>query len=228
MAKYGLVQISPGEQGPAPYPCTFSDCQTLPPDISPRFAHSLPSRHGYALIPASVFECVNHLEIFFGGPGGQFPYLHYDYLRMHAWIVQIHGDKEFTLYDPGQESLLYVDPDKPWLSRVEHSENPDLERFPLFRQARCRKVVAHAGEALFLPCGTWHTARCLNVGITIAFDQLGADNWKDFVGEVCAAERRAKRNFRASLLGIYLSALGPLLGLVEFLGASNLGDWGMF
>ena len=222
------LQQASVEQLPAPYPCTFSDCKTLLPDISPRFACSLPSRHASALIPASVFEWVNHLELFFGGPGWQFPYLHYDYLRMHAWIAQIHGDKEFTLYDAGQEALLYVDPDKPWLSQVEHSEAPDLERYPLFRQARYRKVVVHAGEALFLPCGTWHTARCLNVGITVAFDQLGADNWSDFVGEVRAAERRAARPVRASLLGAYLTLLGPLLGLAESMGLSGIGDWGIF
>lgn len=222
------LQQASSEAHPAPYPCTFSDCKTLLPDISPRFACSLPSRHASALIPASVFEWVNHLELFFGGPGGQFPYLHYDYLRMHAWIAQIHGDKEFTLYDAGQEALLYVDPDKPWLSRVEHSEAPDLDRYPLFRNARYRKVVVHAGEALFLPCGTWHTARCLNVGITVAFDQLGADNWTDFVAEARAAERRAARPVRAALLGAYLTLLGPLLGLAEAVGLAGIGDWGIF
>lgn len=220
-------QEASDEQHPGPYPCTFSDCASLLPDISPRFAHSLPSRHAHPLIPRSVFEWVNHLEIFFGGPGGQFPYLHYDYLRMHAWIAQMYGDKEFTLYEPGQEPLLYIDPLKPWLSRVEHSENPDDDRFPLFRQARCRKVVLHAGEALFLPCGTWHTARCLNVGITVAFDQLGSDNWADFVGEVYAAERRAQRNAKALVLAAYLRVLGSWLDLTERIGASRRGDWGV-
>lgn len=223
-------QEASDEQHPGPYPCTFSDCESLLPDISPRFDESLPSRHAYPLIPAALFEWVNHLEIFFGGPGGQFPYLHYDYLRMHAWIAQMYGDKEFTLYERGQEPLLYVDPLKPWLSRVEHSENPDDDRFPLFRQARYRKVVVRAGEALFLPCGTWHTARCLNVGITIAFDQLGSDNWAEFVGEVCAAERRAQRNGRAVVLAVYLRMLGPWLDFTERWGAmrsgvSRRGDW---
>jgi histone arginine demethylase JMJD6 len=212
---------------PGPYPCTFSDCRALLPDISPRFACSLPNRHTHALVPRRVFEWVNHLEIFFGGPGGQFPYLHYDYLRLHAWIAQLYGDKEFTLYERGQEHLLYIDPAKPWLSGVEHSEDPDYERYPLFRQARSYKVVVHAGEALFLPCGTWHTARCLNMGITIGFDQLGPDNWHEFVGEVMAAERRAGRRFKASLLGAYLRLLGPVLGLAERFGANQRADWGL-
>ncbi|MEO7199128.1 MAG: cupin-like domain-containing protein [Dokdonella sp.] len=220
------LQKTSTAQQPAPYPCTFSDCRALLPDISPRFDCSLPSRHTNPLIPRSVFEWVNHLEIFFGGPGGQFPYLHYDYLRMHAWIAQVHGDKEFTLYERGQESLLYVDPRKPWLSCVEHSEDPDDEKFPLFRQARSYKVELHAGEALFLPCGTWHTARCLNVGITVAFDQLGSDNWVEFSREVYAAERRAQRPFRAAILLAYLRVLGPLLDLAERFGVDRNVDWG--
>jgi hypothetical protein len=111
---------------------------------------------------------------------------------------------------------------------VEHSEAADLDRHPLFRNARYRKVVVHAGEALFLPCGTWHTARCLNVGITVAFDQLGGDNWTDFVAEARAAERRAARPVRAALLGAYLTLLGPLLGLAEAVGLAGIGDWGIF
>jgi histone arginine demethylase JMJD6 len=213
------LQKASSETNPAPYPCTFSDCRALLPDISPRFPCSLPSRHAHPLVPKSVFEWVNHLEIFFGGPGGQFPYLHYDYLHMHAWIAQMYGDKEFTLYDAGQEPLLYIDPRKPWLSAIEHSESPDEQQFPLFSQARSRKVVVHAGEALFLPCGTWHTARCLNMGITVAFDQLGTDNWADFVGEVDAAERRAGRPFKAWLLRSYLRLLGPLLDVTERFGS---------
>ncbi|MEO7068149.1 MAG: cupin-like domain-containing protein [Rhodanobacter sp.] len=220
------MQKASTAEHPAPYPCTFSDCRALLTDISPRFACSLPSRHMNPLIPKAVFEWVNHTEIFFGGPGGHFPYLHYDYLHMHAWIAQLYGDKEFTLYDPGQESLLYIDPHKPWLSSIEHSEDPDVEKYPLFRQARCQKVVVHAGEALFLPCGTWHTARCLNIGITVAFDQLGADNWREFEDDVYAADCRAQRGVKAFVLMAYLHLLGPLLDISEYFGADRRPDWG--
>ena len=219
-------QLASTEAAPAPYPCTLADCADLLDQISPRFAASLPSRHTHPWLPKALFEWVNHLEIFFGGPGGQFPYLHYDYLHMHAWIAQVYGDKEFTLYEPGQEALLYVDPRKPWLSLAEHAPEPDPERYPLLRQARCHRVTVHAGEALFLPCGTWHTARCLNMGITVAFDQLEAGNWQDFICDACAAESRAGRPGRARMLRIYLKALGPLLGLLEHLGANHRTDWG--
>lgn len=220
-------QLASTAEHPGPYPVTLADCADLIADVSPRFAASLPARHTHPLVPRALFEWVNHVEIFFGGPGGEFPRLHYDYLHMHAWIAQVYGSKEFTLYEPGQEALLYVDPAKPWLSLAEHAPDADPECFPRMAEARCQRVVLHAGDVLFMPCGTWHTARCLDMGITVAFDQLGADNWPDFVRDACAAERRIGRHGRAAWLAVYLRALGPLLSLAELAGANRRGDWGM-
>ncbi|MBS0558376.1 MAG: cupin-like domain-containing protein [Proteobacteria bacterium] len=218
-------QIASTAERPGPYPCTLAACTELLPDI-PRFAYALPNRHTHPLVPKFPFEWVNHLEIFFGGPGGEFPRIHWDYLRMHAWIAQVCGAKEFTLFEPGQEHLLYVDPAKPWLSLAEPS--PDAaERFPLLHQARRHTVTVRAGEALFLPCGTWHTARCLDLNITVAFDQLESSNWAGFVREAVAAERRSGRRGRALWLGAYLRALGPVLEVCERFGANRRADWGL-
>lgn len=215
---------------PAPYPCKFEIARTfreLLPEVTPRFAYSLPDRQTGIGVPQRLFAAVNNLEIFFGGPGGEFPYLHYDVLRLHAWITQIHGDKEFTLYAPGQEHLLYVNPDMPWQSSIRDHHHPDYERYPLFRQARCRKVVVRAGETLFLPCGWWHTARSLNLTISVAFDQLGADNWRDFIGDVVDERRRAGKRVKAAVLGAYLSVLGPLLSTLERFGLDAAVEWGL-
>jgi hypothetical protein len=218
------AQLASTSDQPAPYPCTLSDCAALLRHIMPRPGHSLPSRHASRLVPKSVFELVNHLEIFFGGPGGEFPYLHYDMLRMHAWIAQVYGEKEFTLYERGQERLLYVSGKLPWLSTVQDSQ--DHERYPLLREARAHKVVLRAGDALFIPCGTWHTARCLGMNITVAFDQLEASNWREFVGDVVAEQRRHGRRWRALALGAYLRLLGPVFGAAEWFGANRRSDWG--
>ncbi len=217
-------QLASSAESPAPYPCTFAECDGLIGEISPRFPCSLPNRHTGPLLPASVFDLVNHLEIFFGGPGGEFPYLHYDMLRMHAWIAQVHGEKEFTLYERGQEHLLYVHPEMPFMSRVDDLH--DRERWPLLQQARRHTVVVRAGEALFIPCGTWHTARCLTMNITVAFDQLESSNWREFVGDVATEERRKGRHWRARMLTAYLRAIGPLLDLAERFGANRRADWG--
>jgi hypothetical protein len=155
------AQLASSSDRPAPYPCTLSRRGAWLRQLTPRPQCSLPSRHANPLLPQSIFELVNHLEIFFGGPGGEFPYLHYDMLRMHAWIAQVHGEKEFTLYERGQEHLLYINDKLPWLSTVQDAR--DHDRYPLLRQARSHKVVLRPGELLFIPCGTWHTARCLGM-----------------------------------------------------------------
>lgn len=215
---------------PGPYPCKFEIAKTfreLLPEVSPRFAYSLPDRQTSSCVPQRLFAAVNNLEIFFGGPGGEFPYLHYDVLRLHAWITQIHGDKEFTLYAPGQEHLLYVNPDMPWQSSIRDHHHPDYERYPLFREAKCQKVVVHAGETLFLPCGWWHTARSLNMTISVAFDQLGPDNWRDFIGDVVEEKRRAGPRWKAAAVGAYLSLIGPLLSTSERFGFNAALEWGL-
>lgn len=223
-----LLQASTVDR-PGPYPCKFEIAKSfreLLPEVTPRFAYSLPDRQANPRVPQRLFDAVNNLEIFFGGPGGEFPYLHYDVMRLHAWITQIHGDKEFTLYAPDQEHLLYVNPDMPWQSSIRNHHHPDYERYPLFRQARCKKVVVHAGETLFLPCGWWHTARSLDMTISVAFDQLGTDNWNDFVGDVVAERRRTGKRWKALVLGAYLRALGPVFALMERFGSNRPLHWG--
>ena len=214
---------------PGPYPCKFDIARTFPellPQVAPRPAYSLPDRQAHPLLPRRLFTYVNNLEIFFGGPGGEFPYLHYDLLRLHAWITQLHGDKEFTVYAPDQEPYLYVNPDLPWQSSIRDHHHPDFEKYPLFRHARARKVVVRAGETLFLPCGWWHTARSLNTTISVAFDQLGPGNWSDFVGDIVAEKRREGRGARALLVGAYLRAIDPLLRIVEAFGGNRARRWG--
>jgi histone arginine demethylase JMJD6 len=221
------LQQNATKERPGPYPCAITDCRALVDDITPRFAYALPQRHTHPLVPENIFNSVSHLDIFFGGPGNNFPFPHYDFLRMHGWVAQVYGDKEMTLYEPGQEHLLYVDPQKPWRSTMEYSSTPDYERYPLFRQARSHTVVVHAGEALFIPCGTWHTARCLNAGISVLFDQLEPSNWNEFVNEVVGLRRRSGQGAKALLIGAYLRVLGPVLSVAEYFGANRRADWGL-
>lgn len=211
-----LVAATP--ERPGPYPCTMAGDASLHADLAPRFAYAVPTRTASALVPSGIFSYVNHLEVFFGAPGGQFPRLHFDLLHMHTFIAQVYGDKEFTFYAPGQEDLLYVNKTTPWLSSVKNVENPDPEKFPLLRQARRQSVVVKAGEALFIPCGIWHTARCVSDSITVAFDHLESSNWSDFVRDAVALQRSAGQPVKAALLGAWLRLIGPVLSLQERFG----------
>ncbi|MGH8161403.1 MAG: cupin-like domain-containing protein [Gammaproteobacteria bacterium] len=212
---------------PGPYPCKFAVVQDFPellPDVSPRFAFSLPDRQDSALLPDRVFNGVNNLEIFFGGPGGRFPYLHYDVLHLHAWITQLYGRKSFTLFPPDQKRLLYINPDKPWQSSIENHQQPDYGRYPLFEQAVSRSVVIEPGETLFLPCGWWHTARSLEMTISVAFDQLESGNWSDFKRDF-ATEHRHGRPTAITAVRAWLAVVGPFLSLIEALGSGRDPRW---
>ncbi|HZP65430.1 MAG TPA: cupin-like domain-containing protein, partial [Rudaea sp.] len=178
------------------------------------------------LVPQRLFAGVNNLEIFFGGAGGRFPYLHYDVMHLHAWITQLYGEKEFVLYAPGQEQFLYPRPDLPWQSSIRNHHAPDYARYPLLLNARAQKIVLRPGETLFLPCGWWHTARSLGVTISIAFDQLGPDNWDDFRNDVVAERRNAGHAIKASLLDTYLRVVDVALAIGERFGAGRRATWG--
>ncbi|MGH8274214.1 MAG: cupin-like domain-containing protein [Gammaproteobacteria bacterium] len=212
---------------PGPYPCKFPVVRDFPellPELTPRIGYSLPDRQDSALLPDRFFGGVNNLEIFFGGPGGRFPYLHYDVLHLHAWITQLHGRKAFTLFAPDQERLLYVNPDMPWQSSIEDHQQPDYTRYPLFKQAVSRSVVIEPGETLFLPCGWWHTARSLGMTISVAFDQLEAGNWRDFKRDF-ATEHRHGRPEALATVRAWLALTGPLLSLIEAFGSGRGAHW---
>jgi histone arginine demethylase JMJD6 len=201
---------------PAPYPCKLDlreDFKDLVKDVQPRPAVMYPDRTHSKLIPRRFVGGLADLEIFFGGPGSKFPYLHYDYLGLYAFIHQMHGDKEFTVYAPDQQEFLYVKKDEPWISEMENHQSPDLEKYPLYAQAKGIKFVAHAGETLFIPKLWYHTARSLTPTISVASDQLCHFNWDIFVKECTEHSRRSP--LKAVLAKATLIAAGLALDIKE-------------
>jgi hypothetical protein len=62
--------------------------------------------------------------------------------------------------------------------------------------------------------------------ISVAFDQLGPDNWGDFCADIVAQETRAGKRMKGLLLGGYLRVIDPLLRLSERLGGRRATAWG--
>lgn len=98
------------------------------------------------------------------GPGGTITPLHYDV--MNVLFVQVYGDKEFVLVPP--EALPFMYNNKGVFSDVDYRE-PDLKRFPLFKNVHSISTTLRAGEALFIPVRWWHFVRTPGVSISLSF-----------------------------------------------------------
>lgn len=207
----------------APYPARI-DLDRMAPELraefEPRYAGSLPDRLTDPLLPTRLFEGYSNYEMFFGGPNARFPYLHYDYFHVHTWVTQLYGRKTFVLYPPEDAACLYPREDEPWQSSIADIEAPDPERFPRFREARAHGVTLERGDTLFMPTGWWHTTRADEPNISIAFGQLGPDNWDEFVGDVREIAARKGRAVARSI-SAYLAGVAALATLRERIGAGD-------
>jgi histone arginine demethylase JMJD6 len=204
------------KENPAPYPFKLNvrkDFADLEPEISPRPGIAQPDRTHSRLIPNMLLNDLYDLEIFFGGPGGTFPYLHYDFLGLYAYINQVYGEKEFTIFPPDQQQYLYPKQDTPWLSEIENHHNPDLKKYPLLAKTTPTTIIISAGETLFIPCGWYHTARSLTLTISVAFDQLCESNWEFFTNECCFT--KSKNPLKTKMIKAYLKGAGAVLSARE-------------
>ena len=211
------LMMTATKDNPAPYPCKLqivSDYPELIPDVTPRYKFALPDRTTSKLLPSRFLGGADTLEIFFGSPGGQFPYMHYDYMGLHAYINQLYGEKEFTVIPPSQTEYVYPDPKNPWVSLIDNQRNPDLKKFPLFAKATPLSFVVGPGETMFIPNGWWHTAHSVTPTISVALDVLNASNWGRFMDEVDIMMSRTN-SMKAKVAKAVLGALGASCRLLK-------------
>jgi len=116
--------------------------------------------------------------------------VHLDYYHLSAWINQLYGHKQFTVWPRGQEELLYPDPNDKWKSIIPDIENVDLAKFPKYKDATPITFVVGPGETLFIPFGIWHTAKSLEPTISVAFDLLNDQNFPLFLRDVWDFKKR--------------------------------------
>ena len=65
-----------------------------------------------------------------------------------------------------------------------------MSKYPKYKNATPINFTVSAGETLFIPFGTWHTAYSLTPTISVAFDQLNKKNFKDFMKDVWTFKSR--------------------------------------
>ena len=84
-------------------------------------------------------------------------------------LAQIVGSKYIRIYDTSQSHRLY-----PVLNHLGHNspvdlENPDLKRYPLFKDTPCWQGILKAGELLYIPRNAWHYVRSLETSFSASY-----------------------------------------------------------
>jgi hypothetical protein len=190
------------EDKPAPYPMIF-DIPSAIPELMPLLDPldlNYASPNWLRNKMFNIGKWGGAVELFVGGPGGRFPYMHIDYYHLNAWITQLYGEKRFTVFPRGQEDLLYPRPDDPWRSELNIFE-PDYEKHPKYKDATPIHFVVGPGETLFIPFGTWHSAYSLTPTISVAFDTLNNKNHKEFMKDVWTFKSRDSKAKAVAMYG---------------------------
>lgn len=217
MSAYIEMMLTSTEQNPAPYPWKM-DIERKFPELleylEPRFEVMKKNRLKSPFFSERLIPQAATLEIFFGGPSGWFPYIHYDLYGLYAIVTQVHGRKEFILYEPDQGKNLYPDPENPWMSTIKEYYNPDYNKWPLFKNAQSASVIIGPGETVYVPKGWWHTARSLEPTISIAQDLLVHANWDLFRRDVVFYKRKQSK-LMASVFNAYLKVLDKGMSMHE-------------
>ena len=118
---------------------------------------------------------VRHVNAWLG-PSGTVTPLHFD--SYDNVLTQVVGYKRIKLYGADQTRYLYaIDAANGGGGGIDAQGNvsavdveaPDLERFPLFAEAKGQEVVLGPGDGLYVPAGCWHHVRSLSRAFSVSF-----------------------------------------------------------
>lgn len=197
------------EETPAPYLYGF-EMEDLAPelleDISPASTYLRHDRLISRLNPIKLYLAT---ELLIGGPGTRF-HLHFDVYKTHGFVTQIYGRKEFTLFSPDNDECMYPSSERKNWSLIDNIDSPDLDRFPMFKNAEPYRVVVNPGETIFQPSGWWHTTRLLDPCIAIVRSSVDSGLWNTFVQEVYEDQIDIKP-IRSRLRMAYLQLAGNFM-----------------
>ena len=168
------------------YPELIADLQPHPECCQPSWLRSIL----FAPIKNIMSGGGGQYELFIGGTGRSFPYLHYDSPGAHTVIHQITGYKNFIFFPPSDGQYLYPKPDSGFaVSQIPDVDQVDLAKFPLFKNVTRFDDTLGPGDTLFMPCGWWHTAKMASFSIGLGIDVANESNWPDVLNYM---ERKAR------------------------------------
>ena len=117
------------------------------------------------MFPEFLDEANTQGRVFFWfGPSGTITPLHHDPINL--MMAQVYGRKRWRLISPAQTPLLYNYVGV--FSKVD-CENPDYNRYPLFKDVNIIETVLEPGEVIFIPVGWWHQVKALDISISLSF-----------------------------------------------------------
>ncbi|KAI5636379.1 cupin-like domain-containing protein [Phthorimaea operculella] len=102
------------------------------------------------------------------GPKGTVSPLHHDPKK--NLLVQVVGEKQLFLYSPKDSEYVY--PHEHELlgntARID-PRNPDLEKYPNYKNATAYYCVLRPGQMLYIPPKWWHFVESLSVSFSVSF-----------------------------------------------------------
>lgn len=108
---------------------------------------------------------------FWYGPSGTVTPIHHD--LTNNFMAQVRGRKRVKIVAPQDSPFVYND--RHCFSPVD-MENPDLTKFPDWKNVDVIDVEIGPGDLFFLPVGWWHHVRGLEISITMTFTNFIYEN----------------------------------------------------
>ncbi len=113
---------------------------------------------------------------FWFGPAGTITPLHHD--PVNLMFAQVYGRKIWKIIPPYYTHLLYNY--RGVFSEVD-CENPNYEKYPLFKEVRVIEVILEPGDVIFMPVGWWHAVKSLDISISMSFTNFVFPNQYEWI-----------------------------------------------
>lgn len=206
------------KENPAPYPVKFNILTQLPEILEYMDPMDMtlvkPNWLNHKILKNKLG---NGMDLHIGGAGNHYS-VHKDAYDVHAWLIQLYGEKDVIIFPRDQEELMY--PGKGGLlesrSPIDIS-NPDYEKYPRFREATPTTITLKAGEVLYIPSGIWHTTKAHGQNISTIIDQVNSSNYKAWRRDVYVYKKYHNK-YRAILDYGAATAIGNAFKLGELMG----------
>ena len=116
-------------------------------------------------LPSYVEAAKVYLINLWLGPAGNVTTLHYD--TPNNFLAHVRGRKRLKMFSPWEARRLYPCRSKAYNMSQVNIDDPDLKKFPRFRDAQMYEVEIEAGDLLFIPTYWWHQVYSETAGISV-------------------------------------------------------------